>query len=57
METGGVCGLLSRLVHIWVMYSMVMDETHHVFHLFRDPLIKEATMGGAVTQALHRRLT
>ena len=31
MEMGGVCGLLSRLVHIWVMYGMVMDETHHVF--------------------------
>ena len=26
-------------------------------HLFRDPLIKEATMRGAVTQALHRHLT
>ena len=26
-------------------------------HLFRDPLIKEATMRGAVTQALQRHLT
>ena len=26
-------------------------------HLFRDPLVKEATMRGAVTQALHRHLT
>ena len=30
MEMGGVCGLLSRLVHIPVMYGMVMDGTHHV---------------------------
>ena len=28
---GGVCGLLNRLVHIWVMYGMVIDELHHVF--------------------------
>ena len=28
---GGVCGVLSRLVHIWVMYGMAMDETQHVF--------------------------
>ena len=26
-------------------------------YLFRDPLVKEATMRGAVTQALHRHLT
>ena len=25
-------------------------------HLFRDPLVKEATMRGAVTQALHQHL-
>ena len=31
METGGVFGLLSRLMHVWVMYGMVMDETQHVF--------------------------
>ena len=31
MGMGGVCALLSRLVHIWVMYGMVMNETHHVF--------------------------
>ena len=28
---GGVCGVLSRLVHIWVMYGMVIDEMQHVF--------------------------
>ena len=26
IEMGGVCGLLSRLVHSWVMYGMVMNE-------------------------------
>ena len=26
-------------------------------HLFRDPLVKQATMRGAVTQALHGHLT
>ena len=31
MEMGGVCGLLSRLVHMLVKCRMVMDETHHVF--------------------------
>ena len=25
IEMGGGCWLLSRLVHIWVMYNMVMD--------------------------------
>ena len=30
MEMEGVCGLLSRLVHISIMYGIVMDETHHV---------------------------
>ena len=28
---GGVCGPLSRLVDLWVMHSMVIDETQHVF--------------------------
>ena len=41
MEAGGVCRLLSRLVHIWVTYGMVMDETHHVFP------------GGGVGELLH----
>ena len=31
MQMGGVCGLLERLMHIWVMCSMVMDETQNVF--------------------------
>ena len=31
MEIQGVCGLLSRLLHIWVIYNMVVDGTHHVF--------------------------
>ena len=31
MDMAGVCGLLSRLVDIWVMNGMVMDETHHLF--------------------------
>ena len=30
-EMGGVCGVLSRLVHIWVMYGMIMDQTQHAF--------------------------
>ena len=28
---GRVCGALRRLVDLWVMYRMVMDETQHVF--------------------------
>ena len=28
---GWVCGTLSRLVDLWVMRGMVMDETQHVF--------------------------
>ena len=28
---GGVCGAQSRLVDFWVMRSMVIDETQHVF--------------------------
>ena len=31
MAIGGMCVLLSRLVHILGMYGMVMDQTHHVF--------------------------
>ena len=31
MEMGSACGLLSRLMHIWVMYGMVMYDTQHVF--------------------------
>ena len=31
METGGLYGLLSRLMHIWVMYGMVMDKLQHAF--------------------------
>ena len=31
MEMGGVCGLLNRLVHIFVLCGMVKNETHHVF--------------------------
>ena len=27
---GGMRGVLSRLLHLWVMHSMVMDETQHV---------------------------
>ena len=26
----GIHGLLSRLLHLWVMHGMVMDETRHV---------------------------
>ena len=35
----------------------INDPGQHFQHLFQDPLIKEATMRGAVTQALHRHLT
>ena len=38
----------------WPTHSHADQATEH---LFRDPLIKEATMRGAVTQALHRHLT
>ena len=38
----------------WPAHSHAHQATEH---LFRDPLIKEATMRGAVTQALHRHLT
>ena len=38
----------------WPTHSHAHQATEH---LFRDPLIKEATMRGAVTQALHRHLT
>ena len=31
MEMGGVCGVGSGLVDVWVMHGMVMDETLHVF--------------------------
>ena len=27
---GGVCGARSRLVALWIMHGMVMDETQHV---------------------------
>ena len=37
----------------WPTHSHAHQATEH---LFRDPLIKEATMRGAVTQALHRHL-
>ena len=30
-EMEGVCGALNRLLHVWVMYGMVMDEKQHVF--------------------------
>ena len=30
-EMGGMCGARSRLVDLWVMHGMVMDETQHVF--------------------------
>ena len=29
-EMGGMRGVLSRLLHLWVMRGMVMDETQHV---------------------------
>ena len=38
----------------WPTHSHAHQATEH---LFWDPLIKEATMRGAVTQALHRHLT
>ena len=38
----------------WPTHSHPHQATEH---LFRDPLVKEATMRGAVTQALHRHLT
>ena len=38
----------------WPTHSHAHQATEH---LFRDPLNKEATMRGAVTQALHRHLT
>ena len=31
MDMGGVCGVWSGLVDIWVMQGMVMDRTLHVF--------------------------
>ena len=31
MGMGGVCGVRSGLVDVWVMHGMVMDETLHVF--------------------------
>ena len=37
----------------WPTHSHAHRATEH---LFRDPLVKEATMRGAVTQALHRHL-
>ena len=37
----------------WPTHSHPHQATEH---LFRDPLVQEATMGGAVTQALHRHL-
>ena len=38
----------------WPTHSHAHQATEH---LFRDPLIKEATMRGAVTQALQQHLT
>ena len=38
----------------WPTHSHAHQATEH---LFRDLLVKEATMRGAVTQALHRHLT
>ena len=38
----------------WPAHSHAHQTTEH---LFRDQLVKEATMRGAVTQALHRQLT
>ena len=38
----------------WPAHSHAHQATEH---LFRDPLVKEATMRGAVTQALHQHLT
>ena len=31
MEMVGVCGARSRLVDLWVMHGILMDETQHVF--------------------------
>ena len=31
MEMGGACGARSRLVDVWVMHGMIMDETLHLF--------------------------
>ena len=31
MGMGGVCGVRSGLVDVWVMHGMVMNETLHVF--------------------------
>ena len=36
-----MCGARSRLVDLWVMHGMVMDETQHVF------------LGGGVGELLH----
>ena len=30
-KMGGVCGARSRLVDLWVMHGMVINETQHVF--------------------------
>ena len=30
-EMGGLCGARSRLVDFWLLHSMIMDETQHVF--------------------------
>ena len=38
----------------WPTHSHAHQATQH---LFRDPLVKEATVRGALTQALHRHLT
>ena len=38
----------------WPTYRHAHQAT---VHLFRDPLVKEATLRGVVTQALHRHLT
>ena len=38
----------------WPTHSHAHQATEH---LFRDPLVKEASMRGAVTRALHRHLT
>ena len=56
---GHASGLLSpaetlRQHEGWPTHSHTHQATEH---LFRNPLIKEATMRGAVTQALHRHLT
>ena len=38
----------------WPAHSHAHRATEH---LFRDPMVKEATMRGAVTQALHQHVT